>query len=81
MSRSYDESLSVLSSLLERYPGGALSLGCTGGTWLAILSVDVPYIDPDNIEPDSRLIELQARSCEAEKALDSLASKLTEAGL
>lgn len=85
MSRSYDESLSELSGALERYPGAVLSLGYAAGSWLAMFTADVPYAGPDgeaNSEwAGARCLTFEARSCEAEKALDSMASKLTEAGL
>lgn len=85
MSRSYDESLSELSGALERYPGAALTLGYAAGSWLAMITADVPYAGPDgetNSEwAGSRALTFQAQSCEAEKVLDSLASKVTEAGL
>lgn len=84
MSRSYEESLTELSAVLERYTGAALSLGCVAGTWLALLTADVPYAGPDgetNSPWGSRTLTFDARSCEAEKVLDSLASKVAEAGL
>lgn len=79
MSRSYDESMSSLSSLLERYPG-ALVLGRTDSNWLASVTVHVPYAGPDGEANSpwagSRPVTVTSRSCESEKVLDSLVDKL-----
>ena len=75
MSRSFDESMSELTGYVERYPGSELTVRYAVGTWVARCTL---FFDGEETGADSYTTTEIARSCEAEKALDSLATKMKE---
>ena len=71
--RTYEESMTELTTAIGGSEGSALWIENKGSGWRAVAHV---YLPPAWATDGGRQT-VQAESCEAEKALDSLATKVT----